>query len=341
MKRIVKPSWKFLSISVVGGLLLISSCKDNEDPKAGISFAEIESEVYETGDPLQVRFTIDKTTSEPVVISYTLSGTATEATATIEGDYEISPTGGFITIPVGSTEGTIQITPLEDSELEFDDDGNTYDSIIITLNSVISGPARIVPEKNTHVVRINEDDLVVLLDWLTGTNQTADMDLMLWIEEPDGSGTYELLVNSNTTDGSASHDYEGFYIPAYFDNRDLGISYTYYDGTTSSLQFESQFINLGGALNGDEDGVMVFDGTYTLDNKNNYGNKEAEKPNVAITQTFTKSGRDYVNITYPKIPTSGSREITSTEKVNAADLLKKIKSAKLATIDKSTFLKLK
>lgn len=315
------------SLMIVVGLAFLSSCGSDEKPKSGISFALENDAVFETDDPIEITLNLSKAVSETVVLSYTLSGTADEyKTSTDEGDFEISPTGGYITIGPGATTASIEVTPYEDYDLEIDDEGHTYDSLIITLTGVVSGPAKL-GEQTTFVLYILEDDMLMLLDW-NASNGTADMDLLLWVEDPAGSGDYTLLANSNSTQNSADHDYEGIYLISGFPDRKYGVSYTYYDGTSDNVALTSEFINFGGSLNGDDNGVLDFTTTYTLDNLNNYGSKDSEAPDVVIAQYMNKIGRDFTGITDITIPGGVGSRVKKPARIKNQDLLARIKNAK-------------
>src|SRR5690606_3887376 len=106
MSRSPKLSW-IPSMIVVEGLMVVSSCKDDEKPRSKMSFAQSEIEALENDGTVEVKINIDRAVSETVVLSYTLGGTATEFKAATGGDYEISPEGGTITIAPGATEATI------------------------------------------------------------------------------------------------------------------------------------------------------------------------------------------------------------------------------------------
>lgn len=306
MSRSLKLSW-IPSMIVVVGLMVFSSCKDDEKPKSKMSFAETEIEALEDDGKIQVKINFDRAVAENVVLSYTLGGTATEFKAQTGGDYEISPAGGTITIAPGATEAIIEITLLPDQSFEYDDAaGVSYETVILTLTSVVSGPAEIVAGEGTQAtLYIYEDDMLVFLNW-EGTD--VDMDLLVWLDDPNDNPDQGLLfvspaqVGGGVTEGTESP--EAVLLLSQLIDTDYGFSYVYYDGTADPLNFSVDFLNFGGMLNGGE-GQLSFDGTYQLDNINKWDEEGAPAP--AIAQTVTKSGRNYTNLTDITIPDTGSR----------------------------------
>lgn len=306
MSRSPKLSW-IPSMIVVMGLMVVSSCKDDEKPKSKMSFAQTLVEVLEDDGTVEIKINFDRAVTETVVLSYTLGGTATEFKAQTGGDYEISPAGGTITIAPGATEAIIEITLLPDQTFEFDDDaGVSYETVILTLTSVVSGPGTIVAGEGTQTtLNIYEDDMLVFLNW-EGTG--VDMDLLVWLDDPNDNPDQGLLfvnpsqVGGGVTEGTESP--EAVLLLSQLIDTDYGFSYVYYDGAADPLNFSVEFINFGGTLNGGE-GELSFDGVYQLDNINKWDEEGAPAP--AIAQTVTKSGRNYANLTDIIIPDTGSR----------------------------------
>jgi len=295
---------------VVVGLMVVSSCKDDEKPKSKMSFAEAEIEALEDDGTVEIKINFDRAVSETVVLSYTLGGTATEFKAQTGGDYEISPAGGTITVAPGATEAVIEITLLPDQSFEYDDAaGVSYETVILTLTSVVSGPGEIVAGDGTQAtLYIYEDDMLVFLNWeATG----VDMDLLVWLDDPNDNPDQGLLfvspaqVGGGVTEGTESP--EAVLLLSQLIDTEYGFSYVYYDGTTEPMDFTVDFINFGGTLN-DGEGELTFNGTYQLDNINKWDEEGALAP--AIAQTVTKSGTNYTNLTDITVPDIGSRNRT-------------------------------
>lgn len=310
MSRSLKLSW-IPSMIVAVGLLVVTSCKDDEKPKSKMSFAVTEIEAYEDDGTIEIVINIDRAVSETVVLSYTLGGTATEFKAQTGGDYEISPAGGNITIAPGATQAIVEINLLPDQVFEFDNTNQVaYETVILTLTGVVSGPAQIIEGEGTQTtLYIYEDDMLVFLDW-EGTD--VDMDLLVWLDDPDDDpdGGF-LFVNpavvggGGVTEGTESP--EAILLLSQLIDANFGFSYVYHSGTADPLEFSVEFINFGGTLNAGE-GQLSFPGTYQLDNINKWDEEGAPTP--IVVQTATKSGRNYTNLTEISVPETGSRKRT-------------------------------
>lgn len=299
------------SLMIVVGLMFVSSCKDDEKPKSRFAFAESEVEVLEDDGTVELTINIDRAVSETVVLSYTLEGTATEFKAATGGDYEISPEGGNITIAPGATQAVVEIDLLPDGEFEYDEDAQaSYETIILTLTSVVSGPGEIVAGEGTQVtVYVFEDDMLVFLDWDAGDGTTGDvdMDLLVWIDDPDDSPDNGFLfVNPANVGGGASEgtESEAVLLLSQLIDTDYGFSYVYFEGTADPLAFTVEFVNFGGTING-EGPEKTFEGAYALDNINRWADEGADAP--IVVQTVTKSGRNYTDLSDIDEPETGSR----------------------------------
>lgn len=317
-----------MKIRSIGGLLLatvipftFNACKDEKPKPAGITFEKAEETVAEsdgttksfhpkewenfsgakgaTGREIKVKLILDKPVAETAVVSYTLSGTATKNSAAANGDFDID--GNNITIEKGASEAFITITLFEDFELEIKDGAILPETIILTLGSVISGPA-VLGEQKIYTLSINEDDALLVLSW---QDAAADMDLFLWFEN-----------TVLTTSSSAGSDPEGIFVPGGFPNGTYGMSYTYYSNSSATpannLAFTVNLINFGGKINNGAPDAD-FTGNYTLSNINTYdADLETEeghanyKGEPVIVQSIVKTGLNYTT-TEIAAPASGSR----------------------------------
>lgn len=309
-----------MKISFIKGMLIalaipfsFMGCDDDEPKPAGVSFEETELTVFEsdgtttsfhplvwesfsgstgaTGREIQVKLSLTKALPQTAVISYSLSGTAKKNSPSTIGDFD---TDNQVTIEKGATEAFITITLFEDLELELKEN-STSESIVITLEEVVSGPAKL-GEQTTFTLTVEEDDTLILLFW---EDESVDMDLFLWLED-------EYLTASAQAGGSI----EGVYIPAGFPNGTYGMSYTYYSGESDNLAFTSSITNFGGNL-GTTTGTdgLEFNSTYKLVNKNRYDAEDHVdfKGEPRIVQTMEKNGLNYTSISQIAPPTEGSR----------------------------------
>lgn len=305
MRAFYKLSW-IPSVMIIAGLIFVSSCKDDEKPKAKISFESEESELYESDGTIDISIVLDRAASETIVLSYSLAGTADKLTSSA-GDYDINP-DGTVTIAKGESEATIEIEAFEDDEFEVDLSGEepvTNETVILTITGIVSGPGQLGETGLTHTVNILEDDMLIILDWDRpgGENDDVDMDLFLWANDPgDDIEEYRIVGGSN----AVGNETEIIILPGDLPDLDLGFSYVYYSGTNDDLDFASFFINFGGAINGSPEQVITV-ANYSTDNINAY-DPETLEPIPQIVQTVTKSGLDYVDLTEITVPESGSRQ---------------------------------
>lgn len=305
MSRNLKLSW-IPSMIVAVGLLVVTSCKDDETPRSKFSFAETEIEAFEDDGTIELVINIDRPVAETVVLSYTLEGTADEFGAQTGGDFEMSPRGGNITIAPGATQAVVEITLLPDTDFEVDFENQiAHETIILTLTGVVSGPGEIVPGEGTQVtINIYEDDLVVFLYWEASD---VDMDMLVWIDDPaDNPDEGFVLAGASAGPQENGNLSEGLVLYSHLPDASYGFSYVYYEGATEPLPFDVDFINFGGTLNGGTE-ALNFKGTYNLVNINDNWEQDFE---AIIVQTFTKSARNYADITNITIPDAGSRKRT-------------------------------
>lgn len=312
-----------LGCLVVVGLAVVSSCSDDPPPKAGISFEIAENSITEsngtvesfhpllftgaTGVEIQIKVKSDKPLNDNAVIGFTVSGTATKNSSSNPiGDYEFISSAENITIEKGATEVFIKLKLFEDREFEIDDDDNLFETIVITLTSVISGPALIDEDNNIHTITVNEDDVVVILDWVALDSENedrgdVDMDLLLQLDNQ--------LVWGSASEGN---DFEAMNIPAGFPPGTYGLSYTYYSGSSDDLEFYSLMFSTAGKLNGSSyvypiDDPLIYEGHYTLVNINEWSQVSPPK----AVQTMVKNGINYTNISQIVNPPDGGSRTKS------------------------------
>ncbi|MDV3310113.1 MAG: hypothetical protein LOY03_14990 [Cyclobacteriaceae bacterium] len=302
------------SMMIVSGVMIVTSCKDDEKPNSKISFAQEGMEITEsdgtptsfhplllnggTGRDIEVKLLLDRPLDETAVIAYTIGGSAKKNTASDIGNFEIKGNNEYLTIGPGATEATITITVFENFDFDAENETNPFVTVILTLESVVSGPAELSPgTQNIFPLTIYEDDTFVLLTWDNGTQDQVgdvDMDLWLWLDNPDTPE--EDFVNLGGS-AAAESDFEGILIPGGFPNGTYGLSYTYWGGTADNVNFYVQLTNFGGNLNGGNT-ALDFQGAYTLANLNVYDDDQDpnHKGPPAIIQTMVKEGLHYSNI---------------------------------------------
>jgi hypothetical protein len=317
------------SVSIIILMVQIISCKDDEIPITGIAFELADQEVTESdGSPesfhpeidgdgrvIQVKLAFDRELAGDAVITFSLAGTALQEETDDElNDFEIQATGDMmsiseeeITILKGATEASFNILIFEDLSFEYDedvlnDDDVSFETIVITLGSVISGPVKL-GEQFEHTVKILEDDAVAFLQWeaqdMEPDDAEVDMDILIWL---NGA-----IVWGGVQPGP---NFEGINVPAGLGEGEFGVSYTYYSGNSDDLNFAGILFNTAGSLNGDrytypDDDPLIFEGNYKLANINPWDSETGTNPLIA--QTMVKSGIDYSEISEIEPFTSGSR----------------------------------
>lgn len=317
------------SMMVVLGVMLVSSCKDDEKPKSKISFAQEGMEITESdgtmasfhpllvtggkGRDIDVKVLLDRPLDETAVIAYSVSGSAKKNTASDIGNYEIKGSSDYITIGPGATEAAITITVFENFGFDAESETNPFVTVVLTLDSVVSGPAELDQgAQNIFTLTIYEDDTIVFLTWDNGTEGQVgdvDMDMWLWLDDPD---TPEEDFGNLGGSASEDSDFEGLLIPAGFPNGTYGLSYTYYGGTSDDVNFYVSLTNLGGNLNGGTT-PLEFQSSYTQANINVYDDDSSpnHKGPPQIVQTMVKDGFHYQDISDIVTVDGTSRQNTS------------------------------
>jgi hypothetical protein len=317
-----------------GALLFLDSCKDDPAPVAGISFELENEETTEsdgtvkslhpdlnkgTGKEVKVKLLLDKAAPDNIVIQYTVGGTASKKTDTSADDlYDFIINGSnakdteTLIITAGSTEAIITLTVFEDYSFEIDEDKNLFETIVLTLESIVSGSAQFGDLK-TYTLKILEDDALVILQWDTTPETTTyepgdvDMDLFAWI----GS---EIANGSNYKDS----DPEFMVIPGGFPDATYGLSYTYYSGSSNNLKFTSfifgRSLNNKGYLYPVEG--LPFSGVYTQANLNKY--PDLKKPTARIAQNIVKSKTNFTASAL-NVVGNGSRVLELTGQMKSVD----------------------
>jgi len=339
-------------IVFVAPLTVLLSCDDDEVPPSGVSFELVSEDVTESNGALtsfnpdnvsggvgvekKIKIIFDRPMAENAVISYTVTGTANKknvttgtgsSSSTSYTDFYLEGTNAkdteTLVINKGDSEAFITLTIFEDFDFEVDDtdaSGNFIETVVLTLSSVVSGPAQLGIENLIYTLNIKEDDAVFFLQWLAldavDPTKAGDVDLD-FIISLDGES-----VNSSDNVGNG---YEALFIPAGFPGGTYNMSYPYYSGTSNNVRFTVYMLNTAGTLNGksypysDERTVpLSFSSVYTKANINAY----TDNSNVATVQTMVKNGINYTNISSITAPASGSRTTSLNLPLSAMKLSK-------------------
>lgn len=297
-------SLSILALCVVG--IVLTSCKDDDEvapAKPKLSFAESSLVVSEDQGLIEIEVTLDNPAPENLTIDYELSGTALDvirAGTSASPDYQVLGDAdyGEIEIAKGETTGTITLGLYADFYLEGTETINIELVDANTTNVEISNNDDITIELDQE-----SSGLLVVLEW-TGPNEEtpgiADMDMFLWIGET--SSTVEDIVA-----GSFNESYEPaefIFIPASIQDYYYGLSYNYYRGNLSPLNFTVTFVEY---VDGEEVSTNTYDGTYTDVNENLWDEKEDTYYSTIIAQTFENDGGEFTNFSSITTPEAGSR----------------------------------
>lgn len=312
--------------------VILSACgSDDPPPRAGISFEKAEMEVTESdgtpasfhpdasailelpagqGRNIAVKLKFDNPLAEETVIAFTLDGTtyAYNPPNRQVNDFSIAETGDAltvqddkITIAKGATEAAINITVYEDLDFEYDNtalNSNqvSYETLILTLTSVVSGPADLGDQKS-FTLKIVEDDAVFILTWgIDGGDTQGDVDMDLLFLNGDNA----IVWGS----AQANSPYEIINFPAGFPSGTYGGAYTYYSGSSADVAFAVGIQSTSGTVGGKnypypEATPLIFDGHLGLGNINVWDDDGHvnHKGDPVVVQTFIKDGLNYTGIT--------------------------------------------
>jgi hypothetical protein len=292
------------TLLAIASLLLFTSCGDDDTPPPPppqIGFKSSVSVVTE-GQNGVVEFSIALPTGVTAVLS--IGGTATE-----DEDY---------TYTVNSTG--ISFTILED---EIYDPNET---IIVTITG-FNGDAA-VGTPSVHTITITDKDETALpglrinLSWDAGGGGAGDvdMDMFLWIENPAGSGDFQ-IIGYGTVIGT---DFEELFLPSNnptnFPDRVYGMGYNYYEGSSDNLVVIVDFRSFKGNIEGTSNRAR-FTAVYTQANVNPY----EDTGEYYIVQVFQKIGTNFANFSDIDVPESGSRYRSLQQKLKEAGIQKRLR----------------
>jgi hypothetical protein len=224
------------SVSVMGILTIgFTSCKDDEDPPANaiLEFSSATKTVSEGEENVKANIVLDKAAPADVIVSYSLSGTATRKLGSAAGDYEVVGTAGEVEIAKGETSGEIVLNILEDTSLELDE------KIVITIDDVsssqvdigtddqmeitITGGGSVTASFAAATLTVNEGDegmheLVVNLNAQAAFDVTVEYSIKSFL---DGSGNYVPGTAIDSLNG-ANEDFPSEYWDYYVDSETVG-----------------------------------------------------------------------------------------------------------------------
>lgn len=278
----------------------------NNDEQLTASFVTTTATVNEADGAeglFEVPVQLDKPASAPVLIKYTLGGTAFDSLfAHNEGippsyyDYYINGVSGEVVVPTGQTTANIEIQLYSDFRFENDE------TIEITLTE--STAAQIGTNNKMTITIEQQDGKIIALVW-DDAHTDVDMDMFLWIGE-DVTTLNSVIATAIVP--STTVKQEIIFIPAVFTDEIVeaafGLSYVYYSGTANPMNFEAHFVDF---VNGEAEPLAdrdIYAASYTLDNINAWDETEV---NPIVVQTFRVVNGVYADFTDITVPTAGSR----------------------------------
>lgn len=329
---------------LIGMLLLIApvaimmSCGNDEDPPSGVSFELVSENINESdgtvasfqttsggGIEKKIKIVFDRPMAENAVINYTVTGTAnkknvTDSNGNTSGyDYYLDGRNAkdteTLVVNKGDTEAYITLTIFEDGEFEVDTEdasGNYIETVVLTLSSVVSGPAALATDNLTYTLNILEDDALFVLSWeALDSKNDVDIDFVA-----KTGGVVANASASESTDGTLASGGEGFILPGGYPAGTYNFSYPYYSGTSNNVKFTVYMLNTAGTLNGKSypysgSTALSFSGVYTQANIHKYSDFDNFTDVTYSAQTLVKSGINYTTISSITVPASSSRNASS------------------------------
>ena len=285
-----------------------------DDAQISVSFETTTLSVSESDGILSLNVVLSQAAVNAVTIEYGLTGTARDSVTArnaepdLPSDYAIrGGTPGQLQIAAGQTTGVIRLGLYSDFVIEDgDDDTEAWDPETIIITMTEASGLQINPDKDELQIDLHQQDgkVIVLIPEPEDNDTEVDMDLFLWIGDLETElADLELVsLSASSTPGAI----EVVFIPETITEVKYGLSYVYWGGDVSPMEFESRFIDF---VDGELGSGESFTGTYTLANLNPWENL-SDVANVNIAQTFEVNADGEVeNISAISVPTEGSRGI--------------------------------
>jgi hypothetical protein len=281
----------------------------DDDPQVSASFTATTLTVNEedglSDDFLKIEVKLSAAASSNITIQYDLAGTALDSLTGFDEeipsdfyDYYINGTSGELVIPSGQTSANIEIQLYTDLNYE-----PTDETIIMTLAEATGG-ATIGTNKEITITLKQQDGTVLGLLW-DPSYTDVDMDMFLWL----GPDITDLDIIYLAAMPRFTPQQEIIFLPkSLFPNAAFGLSYIYYEGTKTPMNFEVQFADYAAGVLEPLANRNVFTGAYTLANRNKWDDDNVGTDPI-IAQTFKKVDGQIVEIAPDPIviPSAGSR----------------------------------
>ena len=287
----------------------------NDDAQLVASFATTTMTVNENDgpDPLLVTVQLDNPATSDITIEYTLpivqgenirmavdSTSAAGSEPRRPYDYYIDGVSGELVIPAGETSADIRIQVVSDLYFEGDE---TIQIELTGSNSAIIGTS------NTMTITVEQEDgKVIGLLW-DPSHTDVDMDMFLFVGDDIETLEFPGSLLALSINASTDIQEEVIFLPTVLtsdiEEAAFGLSYVYYEGTASPMNFEVHFVDLvEGEFEPDAD-RDIFPATYTAANLNEWDKETGNDP--IIVQTFRIVTGDYIELTDITVPDAGSR----------------------------------
>lgn len=291
----------------------ITLVENDSQPK--VSFVATSRNVIESDHNIEIQVQLDNAPGTDVVINYTLSGTAIDSVSfdgtTATSDYDFpdyairsavageDATPGQLVIKAGQTKGTIRLMIYSDFILE-DAVSTTsaWDPETIVISLTQSAGVAVGANDKTTISIKQEDGKAVGLDW-DPDYTTVDMDLKMYVLTSETGGSLIAQALNASFTGP-----EIVFIPKAFTEITFGLSYIYYEGDVTPMNFNVQFVDFVNLVFEPQSTRDVFDGQYTLANINKW---DTSGQTPIIEQAFNIDADGNYDISDITIPDAGSR----------------------------------
>lgn len=204
---------------------IISCGKDDPAPRITVAFSGTSMTVSENDGTVTVDVELNQPYGKDLNIEYSVSGTASDQdnVGTAAADFQIEGTHGVVSIPAGSTEGTINITIMNDNIYE------ENETIVLRIIDTNTGDVQI-GDASEFVITITSDDPQLTASFAAATmtiNEDDDFEgLIQVVVQLDKPAPTDLKL-SYTIDGNALDSLTGHnenIPPMYYDYHIHGVA---------------------------------------------------------------------------------------------------------------------
>src|SRR5690606_10882500 len=178
---------------------IISCGKDDPAPRITVAFSGTSMTVSENDGTISVGVELNQPYGKDLNIEYSVSGTASDQdnVGTAAADFQIEGTHGVVSIPAGSTEGTINITIMNDNIYE------ENETIVLRIIDASTGDVQ-MGDASEFVITITRDDPQLTASFAAATmpvNEDDDFEGLIHVVVQLDKPAPTDLKRSYTSDG--------------------------------------------------------------------------------------------------------------------------------------------